>query len=128
MVAKTIQNMDLPKQFIQGYQETHPDEDAKVKIVLSPAVMIDVTNPYEKIMRISSGIDQSKCERMNIKRQALSIERTSLIAKVDDDLKRHGFKETLQKYWAKDPDSRSAEITLLTWRRMVRSNINIVLF
>ena len=81
----------------------------------------------KKIIRISSGIDKSKCERMNIIRQALSIERTSLIAKVDDDLKRHRFKETLQKYWAKDPEGRSAEITLLTWRMMVRSNVDTLL-
>jgi hypothetical protein len=64
---------------------------------------------------------------MNIMRQALSIERTSLIAKVNDDLKRHGFKEFLQEYWAKDPKSRSAEITLLTWRKMVRSNVDTLL-
>jgi hypothetical protein len=46
MLEKTIQNLELP--IIQEYQETHPDEDAKVRTVLSSGVMINANNHREK--------------------------------------------------------------------------------
>ena len=46
MLEKTVQNLGLP--IIQEYQETHPDEDTKVRTVLSSVVMIDVNDHREK--------------------------------------------------------------------------------
>ncbi|KIM36470.1 hypothetical protein M413DRAFT_31698 [Hebeloma cylindrosporum] len=95
---KLLRDFELSVKFVQEYQEKHPEEDVKV-------------------MRISSAIDEDKFERMNVKRQAISIDRKSFIANVDGELERQGFKETLRKYWAKHPHVRSLELTLFTWRK-----------